>query len=77
MDSVLGWTVLLLSSLLRHAVVLITRSIGRGGTKLVLMWRRNLLMRGFHLLVMLVIGNNIKDTQCGFKVGWHLAAPHA
>ena len=25
-------------------------------------------MRGFHLLVMLVIGDRIKDTQCGFKV---------
>ena len=51
--------------------------MGGGGTKLVLVWCRNLLMRGFHLLVMLVIGNNIKDTQCGFKVGCHLVAPHA
>ncbi len=29
---------------------------------------RNLLMRGFHLLVMMVIGDKVKDTQCGFKV---------
>lgn len=25
-------------------------------------------MRGFHLLVLLVIGDRVKDTQCGFKV---------
>ncbi len=25
-------------------------------------------MRGFHLLVMMVIGDKVKDTQCGFKV---------
>ena len=25
-------------------------------------------MRGFHLLVMMVIGDSVKDTQCGFKV---------
>ena len=30
---------------------------------------RNLLMRGFHFAVMLVIGSDVKDTQCGFKVG--------
>ena len=29
---------------------------------------RNMLMRGFHLLVMLVVGDKVKDTQCGFKV---------
>ena len=28
-----------------------------------------MLMRGFHLLVMMVIGDRVKDTQCGFKVG--------
>ena len=31
-------------------------------------WKRNILTRGFHLLVMLVIGGAVKDTQCGFKV---------
>ena len=31
-------------------------------------WSRNLLMHGFHLLVLLVAGGAIKDTQCGFKV---------
>jgi hypothetical protein len=25
--------------------------------------------QGFHLLVMLVAGGKIRDTQCGFKVG--------
>ena len=29
---------------------------------------RNFLMHGFHLLVMMVVGNQIRDTQCGFKV---------
>ena len=29
---------------------------------------RNFLMHSFHLLVVLVIGPKIKDTQCGFKV---------
>lgn len=31
-------------------------------------WFRNFLMRGFHLLVLMVAGGAIKDTQCGFKV---------
>ena len=31
-------------------------------------WIRNILMHGFHGLVMLVVGNTIRDTQCGFKV---------
>ncbi len=31
-------------------------------------WHRNILTRGFHLLVTLVIGGAVKDTQCGFKV---------
>lgn len=31
-------------------------------------WSRNLLMHGFHLLVLLVAGGATKDTQCGFKV---------
>lgn len=29
---------------------------------------RNFLMHGFHLLVMMVVGHQIRDTQCGFKV---------
>jgi dolichyl-phosphate beta-glucosyltransferase len=29
---------------------------------------RNLLMYGFHLAVVLIIGTRIKDTQCGFKL---------
>lgn len=29
---------------------------------------RNVLMHGFHVLVMMVVGNQIRDTQCGFKV---------
>ena len=29
---------------------------------------RNFLMHGFHMLVMLVVGNAVRDTQCGFKV---------
>lgn len=31
-------------------------------------WHRNLLTRGFHLLVIAVAGPAIKDTQCGFKL---------
>lgn len=30
---------------------------------------RNFLMHSFHMLVMAVVGNNVRDTQCGFKVG--------
>ena len=29
---------------------------------------RNIMMHGFHSLVTLVVGNTIRDTQCGFKV---------
>jgi hypothetical protein len=31
-------------------------------------------MHGFHMLVMLVVGNAVRDTQCGFKVSptWRL-----
>lgn len=36
-------------------------------------WVRNILMHGFHALVTLVVGNAIRDTQCGFKVSIHLA----
>ena len=35
---------------------------------------RNFLMHGFHLLVMVVVGNQIRDTQCGFKVRARLRA---
>ncbi len=31
---------------------------------------RNFLTRGFHVLVYFVAGGRIRDTQCGFKVGW-------
>jgi dolichyl-phosphate beta-glucosyltransferase len=31
-------------------------------------WHRNLLTRGFHLLVIAVAGPAIRDTQCGFKL---------
>jgi hypothetical protein len=31
-------------------------------------WYRNVTMYGFHALVVLVIGNNVRDTQCGFKL---------
>ncbi|CAL5226048.1 g8860 [Coccomyxa viridis] len=37
-------------------------------------WSRNLLMHGFHLLVLLVAGGAIKDTQCGFKLFTRQAA---
>ena len=29
---------------------------------------RTILMKGFHLLVMILISKNIEDTQCGFKL---------
>jgi hypothetical protein len=32
---------------------------------------RNFLMRGFHLLVVAVAGGAVRDTQCGFKVGFY------
>ena len=31
-------------------------------------WLRTFLMHGFHFLVGLVVGHQIRDTQCGFKV---------
>ncbi|KAL3153055.1 hypothetical protein ABBQ38_012078 [Trebouxia sp. C0009 RCD-2024] len=37
-------------------------------------WHRNMLMRGFHILVMMVIGDSVKDTQCGFKLFTRRAA---
>ena len=38
---------------------------------------RNLLMHGFHLLVMCVAGNAVRDTQCGFKVPFLRNLGHA
>lgn len=35
---------------------------------------RNFLMHGFHFLVMIVVGNEIRDTQCGFKLYTRAAA---
>lgn len=31
-------------------------------------WYRNVMMRGFHALVTMVAGKQVRDTQCGFKV---------
>ncbi|KAH9302510.1 hypothetical protein KI387_014093, partial [Taxus chinensis] len=37
-------------------------------------WYRNILMKGFHLCVLLVAGSGVKDTQCGFKMFTRSAA---
>ncbi|CAD7703129.1 unnamed protein product [Ostreobium quekettii] len=37
-------------------------------------WYRNLLTAGFHVLVGLVAGNEVRDTQCGFKLFTRRAA---
>ncbi|KAJ4719870.1 dolichyl-phosphate beta-glucosyltransferase-like [Melia azedarach] len=37
-------------------------------------WYRNLLMKGFHLVVLLTAGPGIRDTQCGFKMFTRAAA---
>ncbi|KAF3794072.1 Dolichyl-phosphate beta-glucosyltransferase [Nymphaea thermarum] len=37
-------------------------------------WYRNLLMKGFHLLVLLTAGVGVRDTQCGFKMFTRAAA---
>ncbi|CAL9098161.1 unnamed protein product [Musa textilis] len=37
-------------------------------------WYRNLLMKGFHLVVLLTAGPGIRDTQCGFKMFTRTAA---
>ncbi|CAK0784015.1 hypothetical protein CVIRNUC_007218 [Coccomyxa viridis] len=37
-------------------------------------WHRNLLMHGFHFVVLLVAGSAVKDTQCGFKLFTRKAA---
>ena len=39
-------------------------------------WYRNLLMKVFHLCVIIVAGSRVKDTQCGFKM-FTRAAVHA
>ena len=39
-------------------------------------WHRNLLMYGFHFVVLLVAGSAVKDTQCGFKVRAPVCAQH-
>lgn len=31
-------------------------------------WYRTILMKGFHLLVMMFATQNVQDTQCGFKL---------
>ncbi|XP_024378689.1 uncharacterized protein [Physcomitrium patens] len=37
-------------------------------------WYRNLLMKAFHLCVLLVAGPGVRDTQCGFKMFTRSAA---
>ncbi|XP_058109689.1 uncharacterized protein LOC131252918 isoform X2 [Magnolia sinica] len=37
-------------------------------------WYRNILMKGFHLVVLLTAGPGIRDTQCGFKMFTRAAA---
>ncbi|KDP44960.1 hypothetical protein JCGZ_01460 [Jatropha curcas] len=37
-------------------------------------WYRNVLMKGFHLVVLLSAGPGIRDTQCGFKMFTRAAA---
>ncbi|KAJ7515332.1 hypothetical protein O6H91_22G010700 [Diphasiastrum complanatum] len=37
-------------------------------------WYRNILMKGFHICVLLVAGPGIRDTQCGFKMFTRAAA---
>ncbi|KAL3521096.1 hypothetical protein ACH5RR_019245 [Cinchona calisaya] len=37
-------------------------------------WYRNFLMKGFHVVVLLVAGSGIRDTQCGFKMFTRAAA---
>nr|CCI55455.1 PH01B001E05.11 [Phyllostachys edulis] len=37
-------------------------------------WYRNVLMKGFHLVVLLTAGPGIRDTQCGFKMFTRAAA---
>ncbi|URE33425.1 Glycosyl transferase family 2 [Musa troglodytarum] len=34
----------------------------------------NLLMKGFHLVVLLTVGPGIRDTQCGFRLFTRAAA---
>ncbi|XP_065871384.1 uncharacterized protein [Euphorbia lathyris] len=37
-------------------------------------WHRNVLMKGFHFVVLLTCGPGIRDTQCGFKMFTRAAA---
>ncbi|XP_020523993.1 dolichyl-phosphate beta-glucosyltransferase isoform X1 [Amborella trichopoda] len=37
-------------------------------------WYRNILMKGFHIVVLLTAGPGIRDTQCGFKMFTRAAA---
>lgn len=37
-------------------------------------WYRNVLMKGFHVFVLLVAGPGVRDTQCGFKMFTRSAA---
>ncbi|XP_047333161.1 dolichyl-phosphate beta-glucosyltransferase [Impatiens glandulifera] len=37
-------------------------------------WYRNILMKGFHMVVLLAAGPGIRDTQCGFKMFTRAAA---
>ncbi|WCJ19610.1 Dolichyl-phosphate beta-glucosyltransferase [Euphorbia peplus] len=37
-------------------------------------WHRNVLMKGFHFVVLLTSGPGIRDTQCGFKMFTRAAA---
>lgn len=37
-------------------------------------WYRNVLMKGFHIVVLLAAGPGIRDTQCGFKMFTRAAA---
>eukprot|EP00918_Siedleckia_nematoides_P098902 GHVU01216395.1.p1 GENE.GHVU01216395.1~~GHVU01216395.1.p1 ORF type:complete len:177 (+),score=19.49 GHVU01216395.1:591-1121(+) len=45
-----------------------SRAVGSDTTRIERSWFRRFLMNGFHLLVMVVLGTFIRDTQCGFKM---------
>ncbi|CAG9463938.1 unnamed protein product [Pedinophyceae sp. YPF-701] len=52
----------------KHGMVVGSRAHLEGAALAKRSWYRNMLMHGFHLLVVLVAGHAIKDTQCGFKL---------
>ena len=52
----------------RYGVIVGSRAHLQGEASATRAWYRNILMHGFHLLVVLVAGNQIADTQCGFKL---------